>query len=172
MQQKMDIDHAGLHDYIENFEGLKLVPYNDANHNKANNFMGNATWGYGHLIHLGPVCDCVLCKKFKAMNTQEEAEQVLHEDAQIAVNAVNQYVEPDVSQEEFDGLVDFAFNEGVGAFASSTLLKDLNAYDIKDIPGELAKWVRAGGVTLKGLVVRRDQDAAGFKADPRTTDQA
>ena len=42
----MNTSPAGLN-LIKQSEGLRLVPYNDA--------VGNATVGYGHLLHRGPL---------------------------------------------------------------------------------------------------------------------
>ena len=73
---------------------------------------------------------------------------------------VNRYVQTDINQNQFDALVSFTYNLGLGAFKSSTLLKKINV-DPNDetIPDEFRRWVKAGGVTLNGLVKRREEEA-------------
>jgi lysozyme len=60
-----------------------------------------------------------------------------------------------LSQGQFDALVSFAYNVGVGAFGKSTLLKRVNAGRFEDVPAEFMKWTRGGGIELSGLVRRR-----------------
>lgn len=52
--------------------------------------------------------------------------------------------------------LELAFNVGSGAFCRSTMAKLINAGDYKAACGELDRWVKAGGVTVKGLVNRRN----------------
>ena len=56
-------------------------------------------------------------------------------------------------------IIDFCYNLGVTNFFSSTLLKVMqeNIYDVR-IRTELAKWTKANGVTLQGLVNRRNAE--------------
>lgn len=57
-------------------------------------------------------------------------------------------------------LIDFTFNLGGSALSTSTLRKRVNAGRWEDVPPELRKWVRGGGRVLRGLVLRRDAEAA------------
>lgn len=57
-------------------------------------------------------------------------------------------------------ILDFSFNCGTGALASSTLRKRINADDVEGARTELMKWVRGGGRVLPGLVRRRAAEAA------------
>lgn len=57
-------------------------------------------------------------------------------------------------------LTDFAFNLGAGALRGSTLRKRVNAGRWDDVPAELRKWTRGGGKVLRGLVLRREAEAA------------
>ncbi len=65
-----------------------------------------------------------------------------------------------LNQNQFDALVDFAFNLGVGALAGSTLLRKirLNKQD-PEITGEFQRWTKAGGKVQPGLVNRRQWEA-------------
>jgi lysozyme len=50
----------------------------------------------------------------------------------------------------------FAYNVGVPAFCSSTLVKKYNAGDWVGACDQLKRWITAKGVTLPGLVKRRE----------------
>jgi hypothetical protein len=77
---------------------------------------------------------------------------------------VNRLVTVPLTQNQFDALVSFTYNLGEGALAESGLLRKLNAGDYAGAAPEFAKWVRAGGVILPGLVRRRAAEADLFVA--------
>ncbi|HRC03299.1 MAG TPA: lysozyme, partial [Niabella sp.] len=65
------------------------------------------------------------------------------------------------TQGQFDALVSFAYNLGIGALQRSTLLKLVRVNPKNPaIADEFAKWVNAGGKRLNGLVKRRAAEAA------------
>ena len=68
-----------------------------------------------------------------------------------------------LEQHQFDALVSFAFNVGLGALRKSTLLRKLNAGDYAAVPAELMKWTKAGGKELPGLVRRRRAEAGMWR---------
>ena len=75
---------------------------------------------------------------------------------QAAIPCVNKYVTYDnLTQHQFDALVDFTFNVGCGNFRGSTLLKKLNRGDVTGAADEFPKWKYAGGKVLLGLIRRR-----------------
>lgn len=57
-------------------------------------------------------------------------------------------------------LTDFAYNLGLGALRASTLRRRVAAGRWDLVPAELRKWVLAGGRPMRGLVRRRDAEAA------------
>lgn len=65
-----------------------------------------------------------------------------------------------LTQNQFDALLSFTYNVGVGAFLNSTLLKKAKK-DPNDptIANEFAKWNKAGGKVLKGLTIRRKKES-------------
>ena len=67
-----------------------------------------------------------------------------------------------LTQYQFDALVSFVFNVGVGAFGGSTLLRRLNQGDYNAVPAELMRWVNSGGTPLPGLVRRRRAEGVLF----------
>lgn len=55
-------------------------------------------------------------------------------------------------------IADFAYNCGVGALRSSTLRKRIFAGQWDDVPAQLRRWNRGGGVVLRGLALRREAE--------------
>ncbi|GKX60262.1 lysozyme [Leminorella grimontii] len=137
---------AGIN-LIKEFEGLKLSKYRDA--------VGLWTIGYGHLIRSG--------ETFERSLTEQEAEALLRKDLLESERGIRRLVSVPLTQNQFDALVSFVFNVGVGRLATSTLLKKLNAQDYRGAADELPKWNRAGGNVLEGLTRRRQAERALFK---------
>ena len=143
----MEYSKDGLH-LTEQFEGVRLTAYPDPG-------TGGDPWtiGYGHTgadIHAGFTI------------TQAQAEEYLRQDVQKAAANVNTHVKVEITQDEFDALVDFAFNCGCGNLDTSTLLKKLNAGDHEGAAQEFLKWDMAGGHHMAGLLRRRQAEAALF----------
>jgi lysozyme len=64
------------------------------------------------------------------------------------------------TQGQFDALVSFAFNLGLGNLASSTLLKKHKAGDYPAAANQFPRWNKSEGVVLPGLIKRRAEEAA------------
>lgn len=94
--------------------------------------------------------------------SNDEAVTLLLSTLRRYVTAVNNFVKVPLSQNQFDALVDFTYNAGVGALQTSTLLKKLNSKDYVGASLEFAKWVHGGGKILPGLVKRRELEKALF----------
>lgn len=67
------------------------------------------------------------------------------------------------SQNQFDALVDFAYNVGIGNLQKSTLLKLHKAGDYAGAAAEFPKWNKAAGKVLPGLVKRRAAEQALYQ---------
>lgn len=108
--------------------------------------------------------------------TEQEAEEKLRDDLQVAENAVKQYVSVPLTQGQYDALVSLIFNIGSGNFRSSTLLKKLNKGLYDEVPEQFIRWNKArvnGKLTaLKGLTRRRTAEAAIFSADAKLPSDA
>lgn len=75
------------------------------------------------------------------------------------VNAVNKGLKVSVNQNQFDALVSFAYNVGVGAFLRSTLLKKVNQNPNDEaIAAQFLRWNKSGGKVDKGLINRRKHE--------------
>ena len=68
------------------------------------------------------------------------------------------------TQHQFDAMVSFAYNVGLGNLKSSTLLRKHKAGDYKGAAAEFAKWNKAAGKVLPGLVRRRQAEAALYSS--------
>lgn len=125
-------------DIIKTFEGTVLKVYKDA--------VGLPTIGIGHLIKKGEVFTTI---------TQQQAEELLAKDLKQFEEGISTSVKVALTQNQFDALVSFAFNLGIGNLNSSTLLKKLNVGDIQGAADQFPRWNKAGGKTLAGLTRRR-----------------
>jgi lysozyme len=92
------------------------------------------------------------------MISHTQAEDLLLEDLKRFEEAVRRLVTVPLSQNQFDALVSFTFNVGIGALQGSTLLKLLNTGNYSSAANQFNKWVRGGGKVLPGLVVRREDE--------------
>jgi lysozyme len=143
--------------FIARFEGFRGQLYNDA--------AGHATIGYGHLVHHGPI-DGSEPAEFRKGISQDRALELLQADAAKAAAEIARSVKVPLDQHQFDALVSFAFNVGNGAFRESTLLRLLNEGRYDAVEAQLARWNKAGGKTLQGLVNRRAAEAKLFLGRP------
>lgn len=62
--------------------------------------------------------------------------------------------------ERLAAIVDFTFNLGIGRLRSSTLRKRILAGRWGEVPAQLMRWDKAGGIRLKGLKMRREAECA------------
>lgn len=82
-----------------------------------------------------------------------------------AARSVLRLIRVPLTDGQFDALVDFTFNLGGGALQRSTLRQVVNREEHDEVPGELMRWVRAGGKILRGLVRRRQAEVERYVAD-------
>lgn len=96
---------------------------------------------------------------------QARAESLLRRHLALYWFNVNRLVGPELNDNQMSALTSFAYNVGVTAFATSTLIRKVNE-DPEDpsIADEFRKWNKAtvGGrkVVLPGLVKRRAEEAS------------
>ena len=142
----MNISERGLN-LIKSYEGCRLTAYRcPAN---------VLTIGWGHTKNV-----------YESMSiTQDEADRLLVEDVQMYANAVNKYVSKfNFNQNQFDALVSFAYNCGIGSLDSVCSCNTLD-----EIRAELPLYVNGGGVRLPGLVRRRNEELALFNEGSNTS---
>lgn len=95
--------------------------------------------------------------------TQERANELLMHDTMVAQSTIWNFVKVRLNQEEFDALVDFIYNVGSGAFINSTLLEMLNRGDFANAANQFARWDKAAGKVVQGLLNRRLNEQALFE---------
>jgi lysozyme len=140
----MDYSASGLK-LTEQFESCSLTAYQD--------IKGVWTQGWGHTFGINAASPPI---------TQQQADDWLLEDVQAACIAVNRYVTVSLTQGQFDAMVDWVFNLGVGNFLSSTMLKLLNAGDFAGAAVEIDKWDHSSGQVIAGLLRRRQSETDEF----------
>lgn len=139
----MKISDKGLA-FITGHEGSKLQAYPDPG-------TGGEPWtiGVGHTggVHEGDTC------------TEKQAMDWLRSDVAWVEAALQSTVKVPLTQNQIDALGDFIFNIGGGAWASSTLLKLLNAGDYTGAADQFARWNKP---PLPGILKRRADEKALF----------
>jgi lysozyme len=118
---------------------------------------GVLTIGWGHTNHHGRRFDEA------ARWTQAECDDAFEEDMAGFEQQVAALVKVPLKQRQFDALVSFTYNVGVGNLKTSTLLRKLNASDYDGAALEFHRWNRSKGKVLPGLVRRRAAEALMFQ---------
>lgn len=120
-------------DFIKANEGFRANAYADG--------AGHQSIGYGHQIQPG--------ETFQQPISQATADRLFNADAAKAAGVVSDAVAVELSQDQFDALVDFCFNVGAAAFRGSTLLRLLNSGDYAGAAQQFNQWVKSGGATRR-----------------------
>ncbi|WP_329413993.1 lysozyme [Acinetobacter indicus] len=145
---EMHISPSGI-DLICNFEGKRLAAYDDG--------VGVWTIGFGTTVYPNGI------KVMKGDTcTEAQAKTYMAHDLKKFEATVNKAVTVQLNQNQFDALVSLAYNIGTNAFSKSTLVKKLNANDIRGAADQFDVWVNAGGKRMQGLVNRRTVEKALF----------
>ena len=97
--------------------------------------------------------------------SEEEVDSILAKDVVRFERGVARYLPIRLSQNEFDALVSFSFNLGLGVLQRSTLRQALLRGDKVMAMQSLLKYNKAGGKVLKGLDIRRKDEAALFRKE-------
>ena len=143
----METSNKGI-EIIKKHEGFRSEPYLCP--------AGVPTIGYGATYYPSGISvtmndDCI---------TEEIGIEMLKLMLQRFENGVSRYVQTRINQNQFDALVSFAYNVGLGALKSSTLLKRVNSNpNDSDIVYQFSRWNKAGGKPLRGLTIRRKEES-------------
>ncbi len=141
---------------IKGFEGLRLVAYRDV--------AGVWTIGYGSTRYH----DGKAVKPGDKLANEVQADAIFRNTLGQYVDAVNSYVKVPLTQNQFDALVSFTYNEGTGALGVSTMLKKLNQKDYQGAADAMLAWNEITdpktGIRVKSdtLVKRRNAERAYF----------
>jgi lysozyme len=157
MNGTLTVSAAGLK-LIQSFEGCeKPVKGKRGRYRAYVDPVGILTIGWGHTNATGRAFDA------DTVWTQAECDAALAEDLAKFEAGVRALVKVALSQCQFDALVSFAYNCGLGNLRSSTLLRKVNKGDFAAAAREFAKWNKAGGRVLAGLTRRRAAEAMLFQ---------
>jgi len=139
-------------------EGIKLIKHFEGVHKKPYICpAGYWTVGVGHLISR----DAKLPFEWDRVLSPGEIDDLLRKDLrrfELGVLRLLGTVQP--NQSEFDALVSFSFNLGLGCFQRSTVRSAFIRGDKKRSGEVLLKYRLAGGRVLPGLVRRRQAELA------------
>ena len=125
------------YELIKQFEGLRLEAYLCP--------AGIWTIGYGHTSGVSP----------NSFITIQEADEYLHRDVATIEMQLNK-LNLSLRQCQWDAIVSFVFNVGIGNFKASTLLAKIRINpDDNSIIDEFLRWVYANGKVMRGLQKRR-----------------
>lgn len=94
--------------------------------------------------------------------SKEEVDSILAKDVERFERGVERFVPVKLTQSEFDCLVSFSFNLGLGTLQRSTIRQALLRGDKVTAMQSLRKYNKAGGKVLKGLDNRRKDEEALF----------
>ena len=142
----MKVSELGLN-LIKHYEDFRSKPYKCP--------AGRWTIGYGHLIGDGTRLPDNWNRHFSV----EEINELLKRDLARFEQGVLRYITMPLNQYQFDSLVSFSFNLGLGTLQRSTIRQKLNRNDVKGAVKSLLQYNKANGKVLKGLDLRRKAEA-------------
>ena len=133
---------------IKSFEGLRLTAYRCS--------AGVPTIGYGHTSGVTMSSHC----------TSTEAEKLLQADLLPIEEKLTERF-PDLNQNQFDALVSFSFNLGLGWTVKSGLLDAMKAKDYVEAGSQMLRWCKTKTskgevITVPGLLSRRAKERTLF----------
>ena len=132
---------------IKDFEGYSEKAYADG--------VGVWTIGYGNTYY----ADGTPVKQGDKIS-RADAEKLFDKVLNSFASDVDEMLNVKLNDCQFGAIVSLSYNIGIQAFKKSTLLRKLNANpNDPSIANEFARWVKAGGKTLNGLVKRRKKEA-------------
>jgi len=141
---------------IKNFEGLRLTAYRDV--------AGVWAIGYGSTMYH----DGKRIRPGDKLANETQADALFRNTLGQYEQAVNQFVKVPLSQNQFDALVSFTYNEGTGALKESSLLLKLNEKDYAAAAAHLMAWNKITDpktgekVVCDTLVQRRREESRLF----------
>lgn len=135
---------------LAHHEGVRQKPYKCP--------AGLWTVGVGHLIGDGKS----LPDSWNRTFSLEEVYAILAKDVARFERGVTRLITSPLTQGQFDALISFSFNLGLGCLQRSTVRSAINRGDKEAAVESLLKYCKAGGKVLRGLENRRKDEAALF----------
>jgi lysozyme len=157
----MKISEAGIQ-LIKSFEGCHNTPYR----------CPAALWtiGYGHVLYPDQACLKTPERALYGIKDEhnrvfeyDEIDSILEKDLERFEAGVLRLCPAAAdSQSQFDAIVSFSFNVGLGNLQASSLRMKYSRGEIEAAADEFLKWNKAGGKVLAGLTRRRSAERALF----------
>jgi lysozyme len=137
-------------DLIKQFEGFSANAYL-CPANVPTIGYGSTAWGNGQKVKMGEIVSMTTAEKLLLVDLEKRAK---------FLQGLN------LNQNQFDALLSFIYNVGIGAFRRSRLLAKIrqNPNDIA-IRAEFMRWINKGSPFEKGLTRRRDAEANLYYAE-------
>lgn len=130
---------------MKSFEKLALAAYLDEGD------VWTIGWGHTKGVKEGDVC------------TLAQADDWFEQDTAAVINALDRMLWTNVSQHQFDALVSFTYNVGIGAEKHSTMLKLINQRLFEAATAQFPRWIHVGDKVSNGLKRRRLAEQALFE---------
>ena len=142
--------YAGLYSFLKQYEegnNAALTAYDDG--------FGTWTIGWGSIYNYDLKRAVLPGDKID----QATADRWLELEAKSKMDAVKNLVKVKINNNQLIALASFAYNLGINAFATSTLLKLLNGgVDKAVVAQQFDRWIYANGSLSKGLQNRRNAE--------------
>jgi lysozyme len=137
----------------QQFEGFEANPYPDP-------ISGGKpfTYGFGSTYDLKGLPVTLATPPI----TRAQGLILLSRDVHYSLLEINKDVKVPLTSYQQAAIVDLVYNIGIGNFASSTLLKDLNAKNYNAAAAQFDKWDLASGKIVAGLLRRRQAETVEF----------
>lgn len=156
----MKISKAGV-DLIKHFEGVRLKPYKCPAQLWTIG-VGHVMYPDQHHLSIDGRRHFPLKPEHKRSFTEAEVNELLRNDLSRFELGVERLCGRSLPQHQFDALVSFAFNVGLGTLQRSTLRSKLTRGDIKGAADQFLRFSMAGGRVLPGLQRRRVAERSLF----------
>lgn len=140
-------------DLLKSIEALSTKPYDDQTGKNITTWVKGATIGYGHLVAKSE------WEAYKNGISETQALDLFKSDLAPYEKSVKSSVKIQLSQNQFDALVILAYNIGVSAFETSSVLKLVNdsaaATPYHGLEAAWFAWNKSQGKPMQGLTNRR-----------------
>ena len=156
----MNISDAGIK-LIKHFEGYKNKPYK-CSARVWTIGIGSAMYHEQLKLKLEDRDQIPLKQEDNRVWSDEEIINLFKKDVRRFELGVNRLITIPLKQCEFDALVSFSFNLGLGTLQRSSVRSNLNRGNKEEAIKKLLLYCRGGGKILKGLQLRRQAEAQMF----------
>jgi len=156
----VNISDAGIK-LIKHFEGYKNKPYK-CSARVWTIGIGSAMYHEQLKLKLEDRDQIPLKQEDNRVWSDEEIINLFKKDVRRFELGVNRLITIPLKQCEFDALVSFSFNLGLGTLQRSSVRSNLNRGNKEEAIKKLLLYCRGGGKILKGLQLRRQAEAQMF----------